>query len=123
MLTQVCSLDDWPHLKRVRRLVPEDAERPDCMQLLLGPTRRWPDAAALLAELAAHGLGSIVELVAVDVPREAPATVAQYEAWKQLWPLSFNPPRPYVPGSPACPPGHSERTPLTRSRSVVLRRS
>jgi hypothetical protein len=96
-LATLCPLDAWPHLKRLRRHPPTDAAAAsaDTLQVLLAPVATWPDPAPLCAALAERGV-VVTAPAATPVPRAAPVTAAQFDAWKLVWPVTFHPPRPFV---------------------------
>lgn len=77
------------HAKRVRRH-PEDAAR---LQILVCPVSAGaPDALppSISSVIAHHSL----HLENVGVPKHAPATRPQWEAWGQHWPLTWRAPDP-----------------------------
>ena len=111
VLGELCPLDAWPHLKRIRRPKPDEAIAGTAaphLFVLLSPVAQWPDAAALVDALAARGV-AVAHVAEVAVPRDSPVTAAQFEAGKLLWPISFHPPRPCVAPVPRstlrCGPG------------------
>lgn len=82
-------LTGYHHVKRVRRH-PEDAGR---LQILICPVERATDQ-VFPESIASVILKNALEVETTGVPRYAPATRAQWEAWGQHWPLTWRAPDP-----------------------------
>ena len=99
MLNRHAPLDAWPHLKRVRRLLPVTCDAPKTapatLQVILGSTAVLPDPSAVCTALAEAGV-HVTQTIEVPVPKHAPITASQFQTWKQLWPITFHPPAPYA---------------------------